>query len=305
VKIRVGFSYLPPAGGAAQAGPFYEMVDALEGLDFDSLWLSDRVGGEGLDPHLGLAAAAARTQRIKLGTSVTVLPGRNPYRLAKELATLDQLSRGRALPVFGLGRFDPAEREALGVPLGERVPWLEEGLPLLRRLWSEPEVTHPGPRFPATGFRLRPRPTRARLDIWLGGASVPELERCGRLADGWLASFLTPDEAAARKALVESAAAAAGREVDPDHFGVIVPYSLRRLTPAELEQYEARRVELRLGPGVADLVPQSAERLRAQLEDFTGCGFSKFVLRPASPPASWAAELGEVAAIALPLQSAA
>ena len=305
MKIRIGFSYLPSPRGGVQAGPFYEMVDALEGLDFDSLWLSDRVAGEGLDPHLGLAAAAARTRRIKLGTSVTVLPGRNPYRLAKELVSLDHLSGGRALPIFGLGRFDPAEREALGVAAGARAPWLEEGVPLLRRLWSEPEVTHPGPRFPASGFRLRPRPTRPRLDIWLGGASPPELERCGRLGDGWLASFLTPEEAAARKGIVEAAAAAAGREVDPDHFGVIIPYSLRPLAPPDLEQYEARRAELRLGPGIADLVPQSAERLRAQIEDFTARGFSKFVLRPSVPPDSWATELGEVAGIVLPLQSAA
>src|SRR4029077_20378897 len=87
-KIRIGCSYLPPTGGTPQAGPFYEMVDALEVLGFDSLWLSDRVAGDSPDPHLGLVAAAARPRRIKLGTSVTVLPGRNPYRLAKELVTL-------------------------------------------------------------------------------------------------------------------------------------------------------------------------------------------------------------------------
>jgi probable F420-dependent oxidoreductase len=303
LKIRIGHSYGQPAGDRAQAGAFYEMVDGLEKLDFDSLWLSDRIGADSIDPHLGLAAAAARTRRIKLGTSVTVLPGRNPYQLAKELVSLDQLSGGRALPVFGLGRFDPPEREALGVGSGERVPWLEEGLPLLRRLWRETSVTHEGPRFPVTGFTLRPRPLRRRLDIWLGGASPPELARCGRLGDGWLASFLTPEEAAARKAKVEAAADSAGREIEADHFGVIVPYSLRPLSPDELAQYEVRRAQLKLDGDIGRLVPQSGDLLVAQLEAFMEHGFSKFVLRPAVPPASWEEELREVAGVVLHLQT--
>src|SRR3546814_4960134 len=88
------------------------MVDALEDLRFDSLWLSERVTGDSPDPVVALAVAAGRTQRLKLGFSVLVLPGRNPMLLAKELATLDRLSAGRLLPAFGLGQVRTEENKS-------------------------------------------------------------------------------------------------------------------------------------------------------------------------------------------------
>src|SRR5438445_518335 len=94
-----------------------------------------------------LATAARRTQKLKLGTSVLVLPGRNPVVLAKELASLDLLSGGRLLPAFGLGIADPGEQQAFGVARGERAAWFDEALPLIRRLWVEDDVDHDGPRF--------------------------------------------------------------------------------------------------------------------------------------------------------------
>src|SRR3546814_12751266 len=90
------------------------MVDALEDLRFDSLWLSERVTGDSPDPVVALAVAAGRTQRLKLGFSVLVLPGRNPMLLAKELATPDRLPAGRLLPQFGLGPVGPGEPQASG-----------------------------------------------------------------------------------------------------------------------------------------------------------------------------------------------
>src|SRR5204862_442135 len=84
-----------------------DLVDALERLGFDSLWLSERITGPAPDPLVGLAVAAGRTRKLKLGTSVMVLPGRNPALVAAEWATLDRLSGGRTLPAFGLGVADP------------------------------------------------------------------------------------------------------------------------------------------------------------------------------------------------------
>src|SRR5580704_15837961 len=107
MKVRIGYG-LGTAG--LQGGPngevgkaFAAMVDGLETYGFDSLWLSERISGAAPDPVVGLAVAAGRTSRLKLGMSVLVLPGRNPVLLAKELATLDVLSAGRLLPAFGLG----------------------------------------------------------------------------------------------------------------------------------------------------------------------------------------------------------
>src|ERR687885_594123 len=102
-------------GFAADAERFAQVADGLERLGFDSLWLAERATGSVPDPIVALAVAAGRTRRLKLGTSVLVLPGRNPAILAKELASLDRISGGRLLLAFGLGIDDPTERQAFGV----------------------------------------------------------------------------------------------------------------------------------------------------------------------------------------------
>ena len=102
MKVRIGYG-LGTRSLTNDAGRFNAFVDALEGNGFDSLWLSERITGDCPDPLIGLAVAAGRTKKLKLGTSVQVLPGRNPVLLAKQWASLDVLSGGRALPAFGLG----------------------------------------------------------------------------------------------------------------------------------------------------------------------------------------------------------
>src|SRR6266568_4389798 len=101
MKIRIGLSL--GTGGLKDELAFDGLVRDLDRLGFDSLWLSERLTSSTVDPVVGLAYAAGATQRLKLGTSVLVLPGRNPAVLAKELATLDRLSGGRLLLAFGLG----------------------------------------------------------------------------------------------------------------------------------------------------------------------------------------------------------
>ena len=113
MKIRIGFAL--GTGGMGHDERFDELLDGLERLGFDSLWLSERVTSPIYDPLIGLAYTAGRTRRLKFGTSVLVLPGRNPALLAKELASLDRISGGRLLPAFGLGLDEPAERQAFGV----------------------------------------------------------------------------------------------------------------------------------------------------------------------------------------------
>src|SRR5207245_2190199 len=162
------------------------------GRGFDSLWLSERLTGDAPDPMVGLAFAAGRTRKLKLGTSVQVLPGRNPAVVAKEWASLDRLSRGRTLPAFGLGVANPAEQQAFGVARDERAAWFDEALPLVRRLWTEDDVDHDGPRFSYRALSVRPKPVQQPPDVWLGGRAKSELRRVGRLGDGWLPSFSTP-----------------------------------------------------------------------------------------------------------------
>jgi probable F420-dependent oxidoreductase len=302
MKVRVGYGYggqgVRPLGSTS----YDSLVDGLERLGFDSLWLTERVNADTLDPIAGLAYAAGRTRRLKLGTAVMVLPGRNPVLLAKQLATLDRLSRGRLLPAFGLGIVNGQEQQAFGVRREDRAAWFEEALPLLRRLWAEDEVTHDGTRFHVEHVTVRPKPVKGALDVWMGGALPRELERVGRLSDGWLPSFLTPREAAAGRLVVEQAAARAGREIEDEHFGALVQYSLRPLTDAEVERIGRRRE--RIGPVDADLlVPIGGRALRRRLEEFIDLGVSKFVVLPVSQPDTWEDELGLVAEEVLPLQT--
>lgn len=107
LKIRVGIG-LGTMTTAGVPDRFTGIVDRCEELGFDSLWMSERIGAPTPDPLIALAVAAGRTQKLKLGTSVLILPGRNPIVLAKELATLDVLSGGRFLPAVGLGEIGRA-----------------------------------------------------------------------------------------------------------------------------------------------------------------------------------------------------
>jgi probable F420-dependent oxidoreductase len=297
VKVRIGFGLgvRPPFRTSTDADPgqdFVDMVDALEANAFDSLWLSERVGSDVVDPVVGLAVAAGRTRHLKLGMSVMVLPGRNPALVAKEMATLDVLSGGRLLPAFGLGAAIPVEQSAFGVERGDRASMFDEALGLLRRFWTEDLVDHHGRWYRYEGVGVRPHPRQGHLDVWLGGQAPSELRRIGRLADGWLASFLVPDEADGKRADVVRAADAAGREIDPEHFGVLIPYVHGPIPESMVATLAARRPDL--DPSV--VVPSGWPALRGQIESFVEAGFSKFVVLPAGVVESWADELGALAA---------
>jgi probable F420-dependent oxidoreductase len=250
------------------------------------------------DPLVGLAYAAARTTRLKLGAYLSV-PGRNPVRLARELANLDRLSGGRLLLIMVLGQPTPSELLAQHVTKAERGALLEEVLPLLRRLWSGDVVHHNGPRYQLRDARLSPTPVQMPLEMWLGGQLPEALRRAGRLGDGWIPGLLTPTEAAAKRQRVEAAAAAAGRTIDPEHFGVNLTYSRGPLPVAVVEQLRHRRPDL----DPADLIPQSRTALHERVDPWLAVGFSKFLLRPAVPPTDWTAELETLATDILELQT--
>jgi probable F420-dependent oxidoreductase len=285
VKVRIGYG-LGTQGFATDAR-FLEVVDGLERLGFDSLWLAERATGSVPDPIVALAVAAGRTRRLKLGTSVLVVPGRNPVLLAKALASLDRLSAGRLLLATGLGIAEPLEQQAFGVAREQRAAWFDEALPLIRRLWTEDRVDHEGPRFRLRGMRLEVKPVQGPLEVWLGGRAPSELRRTGRLGEGWLASFCTPDEAAQGKTVVEHAALQAERQIDPEHFGVIIRYA-RETIPVSL-------ASRRRGVDLTAIIPLGLEALCRRIEEFIQVGFSKFVLVPAEEPNDWTSELEDLA----------
>jgi probable F420-dependent oxidoreductase len=303
VKVRIGVG-LGTRTAAGEAESFRTIVEALERLGFDSLWLSERVNAVAPDPLIGLAVAAGATRRLKLGTSVLVVPGRNPALLAKELATLDRLSGGRLLPAFGLGAVDPREQQAFAVDRSERAALFDEAVPLIRRLWTEGRVTYHGPRYAFDGIDVRPKPVQEPPDVWLGGRAPSELRRVGRLGDGWLPSFCTPEDVAAGLPVVHAEAERHGRAIDPEHIGALVLYRRSGPVPEQVASVLRRR-----GGAAVDLdavVPAGLDALRAQLERFVAVGASKFVVAPlAEPPspAAWEDELGRLAEAVLPLEN--
>jgi probable F420-dependent oxidoreductase len=296
MKVRFGFTCRGQADLALDAFP--QLVDDLERLGFDSIWLPELMLNGPFDPLVGLAHAAARTERLKLGAYV-IVPGRNPVRLARALANLDRLSGGRLLLIMVLGQPDAAEVMAQDVDKAERGALLDEVIPLLRRLWSGEVVHHDGSRYHLRDARLTPTPMQVPLDMWLGGQVPGALRRAGRLGDGWIPGLLTPTEAVQKRGRIEAAALEAGRSIDPEHFGVNLTYSRGPLPMALVERLRRRRPDL----DPKTLVPQSRAALHERVDEWLAVGFSKFLLRPAAPPVHWTAELETLAADILDRQT--
>jgi probable F420-dependent oxidoreductase len=276
VKVRIGISL-----GAGEPADFAPAVDLLEASGVDSLWLPETVYTPAVEPFTGIAFAVSRTTRLKAGSGISVLPGRHPVLVAKQLASLAGLAPGRVLPVFGLQPAAPAERDLFPVPAGQRAAVFDEALTLLRLLLTSPSVTFSGSFFSVEGASIGPLPGKP-LDIWLGGTAPAGLRRVGRLADGWLGSLLTPDEAGAAVRVINEAADAAGREVEADHFGLSIPVAFGPV-PAALAASIARR---RPGTAPSDLVADGWAGARRMIEGYVEAGLSKFVVRAAGgePP---------------------
>ncbi|EFC84723.1 TIGR03854 family LLM class F420-dependent oxidoreductase [Parafrankia sp. EUN1f] len=277
MKIRIGIGFASVSGGE-----FTERVDAMEKLGLDSLWLSEQLSTVAVDPLAGMAYALGRTSALKVGTSVAVLPGRNPVLLAKQLATMAALAPRRVLPVLGLGPARAADRSAFPVPAGRRGAVFDEALLLVRRLLVEESVTFHGEFFDVSELGIGERPPRP-LDIWLGGAAPAALRRIGRLGDGWLASLVDPAEAAAGIAAINAAAAAAGREIDPEHFGLSLRVTFGELSASTMEALRARRPD----SDPAELVPLGWAAARDLIARYVAAGVSKFVIYPAIGPTGW------------------
>ncbi len=292
MKIRIGISL---AGGLAGFG---RAVGRLEADGIDSLWLSEMVLGPLAEPFIGMTYALARTDRLKVGTSVAVLPGRHPVLVAKQLATLAGLAPGRVLPVFGLKPARASELPMFPVPPGQRAAVFDESLELLRLLLTRESVTFAGQFFAVQAASVGPLPAQP-LDIWLGGSAPGGLRRVGRLGDGWLGSFLTPDEARSARETIQQAAAQAGREIDPEHFGLSLAVGPGGI-PAGLAEVIGQR---RPGIESSRLAAGSWAAARALIGEYISAGLSKFVIRPAGRPDSLDRFLDEFAAELLPLQT--
>ena len=174
----------------------------------------------------------------------------------------------------------------------------DESLELIRLLLRAETVSYHGEFFTVESAGIGPLPVKP-LDIWLGGSAPGALRRVGRLGDGWLASFLTPQEADAGRQAIEAAAAQAGREVEPDHFGI----SLAVATGGALDALLAAARQRRPDADPATLVASGWADARRKIEDYVTAGLTKFVIRPGSPPDDPGQFAADFAREMMPLQN--
>ena len=263
MAIRIGFGLLnyPFDDGAA----FFRWVELLEKSRVDSVWQSDRLISTDnyLESLAALAALAGCTERIKFGMNAIVVPLRDPLVLAKQCATIDFLSKGRLLPMFGVGYPAAAEWAATGRSAEHRGSIANEMFELIARLWNEESVTFAGRFFQYKNATIAPRPVQQPMPLWIGGiASVAEV--------------------AATIAGIKLEALKHGRTIDADHYGTSLAY---RIGSPDDEQVRNSPFVKRTGIGEnVNLNPLfcigSSADLTARLREYVAVGASKFVLFP-------------------------
>ena len=281
VRIGLGFAGFPFSGPSA----FWDWIDLCESSDVDSVWLSERLvsAQPALEPMTALAAIAGRTGRLKFGMNAVVLPFRDPLVLAKECATLDFISDGRLLPMFGVGSDTIPEWKATSRSPADRGRRSNEIIELLTRLWSEDAVTFAGKHYTYFEASISPKPKKRPLPLWIGGTSDAAIERTARLGSGWLGgSGQTPAQAGRIVAAIQSRAVAAGRAIDPDHFGVGVPFRFGSWDEPVVQR-NATALRERFGPEFdpkAVMAVGDAGAMLNVVQAFAEAGISKFVFRP-------------------------
>lgn len=276
---------LRTTGAGASAEAIEAGAETAERLGWETVWTTDHV----LVPHSAateygrtfeaietLAWIGARHRRVKLGTSVIVVPQRNAVLLAKELATLDVLSRGRVIAGVGIG-WNETEFANLGEAdrFHSRGAYLDEAIRLWRHLWSGSSEPFEGVFHSFRDFVFGPLPAQGeRLPILIGGASEAALRRAGAFGDGYQSTGSRPEEFARRIPIIRAAAEAAGRPMPALSARVSVAaerpanrYALAGDPPTMLADVRALEA---LGVGELALAfePADPERLVASLEWF-------------------------------------
>ena len=274
--------HLPHVGPMADRESVTGYAQAAEEYGFDSLWVSDhvvvprnlssrypyRADGEFpvqpdtpmLDPIATLLFVAGVTQRAKLGTTVLVLPMRNPIITAKMLASLDVLSGGRLILGAGAG-WMREEFDLLGMPFERRGARTDDYIQLFKALWTEDNPSFHGKLLQVEDVGFAPKPLqRPHPPIWVGGHSKPALRRAGRLGDAWHAAFVGPEGLREEYQQVRRYAEEAGR--DPDSVALTVRTRLPLNDVAKAVEHIERLREVGVSHIVAEIFTLELEKAR-------------------------------------------
>jgi probable F420-dependent oxidoreductase len=286
--------HLPVYGAAATREVLLGFARRMESLGYDSLWASDHIvipytiasrypynptgdfplapTTSFLEPLVTLGLVAGVTERVRLGTTVLVLPHRHPVLAAKMLATLDHLAPGRVILGAGVG-WMKEEIELFGVPHKQRGAWSDEALRVMKSCWRDQRVSYRGEFIRFEGLGVAPKPARGTIPIWIGGHSPRALRRVAELGDGWHTAFPTAEMMKPGVAELAKACRQVGRDMSS------LTISARLGLPARQDADELVREIGELGSlGVTHVILESRVR---DLEDITAI-FEKFAreIRP-------------------------
>jgi probable F420-dependent oxidoreductase len=207
---KIGLAWVNPA---PQTKPenVVNFAKKCEAMDCHSMWTIDRIAYDNLEPLTILAVAAGATQNVRLGTSVLLGNTRHPVHLAKIIATVDFISNGRVTLGLGFGSREP-DYKAVEVPYEHRGSRAVEQVQLMKRLWTEDNVTHRGKFFNVENLTIGPRPIqKPHPPIWTGGSAEAALKRAGTWANGFISGSSAIADFQATWDKIASYALAAGR----------------------------------------------------------------------------------------------
>ena len=188
-RIAVGMSLPHRSPDPIDMTAVDRVAQRAEALGFSDLWVTENTLDHVycFDPSVILAYAAAITKRIRLGVAVCVLPVHNPSHVAHHWATLDHVSRGRAILGLGLGR--EHHYAEFQVPMERRVRRFREGVDIVKALWTQPKVDYAGDIYRLQGSQMMLKPVqKPHPPIWFGGDHPDAIRRTAQLADGWMGS---------------------------------------------------------------------------------------------------------------------
>ena len=280
-----------------------ELSVYAEKLGFHSVWGNDHITTQNYvreefqappryyAPLLTLAAIAERTTTLKLATALLVIPFRNPLVMAKEIATLDQLSNGRLLLGVGLGAYrEEFEAEfganAQGMVRGEM---LDESIEIMHKLFTEENVTHAGKYFDIQNAQCFPHPVQEPFAFYFGGNSVKSYRRVARWGTGWLPALLTPSEVKAGVDALKEECAAVGRDIADIDVAPQISVSIAKTHEEAVARYEKSQIyrhscslgkSTMKGKDATNYLERnligSVDEVRAQVERYIEAGVNTF-----------------------------
>jgi probable F420-dependent oxidoreductase len=285
-------------GAAALPEPERDWLAAAEQLPIDSIWqgghiLSPAFTGEAITR---LALITAWTERVRVGTSILLLPLYHPVIVAKQIADLDSRSGGRVSVGVGVGGEFRAEFDAVGIPVAERGARTDEAMQMLRLLWKGGPVSHHGKFFNFDDIELRPvaLPGAERPPVQPGGPPLlvsgrkeAAMRRAARLGDGWMPYLMSPNAYARTVTTIRQEADAAGRDLSGFDWMMYLYTSIR--SDGDRARHD---VAAFLGRGYGDKPQAMLERIApagtpeevaVRLQEYVDAGVRHFIISPAAP----------------------